>query len=586
MATVVSVNVGVPHDVEWQGKTVRTAIWKRPVTGRVLAGRLNLAGDAQADLSGHGGEQRAIMVYQLDSYRYWEKHLGRSDFVPGMFGENLTVDGLADTEVCIGDRYRIGSGIFEVSQPRVTCYRVGLRLNHPEMPALLVSHRRPGFYLRVIQEGDIGAGDPIEKIADGPEHMTVAEIDALLYSAEHPVEALRRASRIPALSPGWQGSMKALLEAAETAGGTGNAGLSPLPSSAVAWRGFRPLKVVAATRESEDVRSFELAAADGSRLPDALPGQYIIVRLRPSADRPPVFRNYSLCGPPHSGTYLIGVKNEGGAGSAFLHRHVKVGSLLDVSAPRGSFTLAPGTTPVVLLSAGVGVTPLLGMLHAAASDNASARDVWWIHSARDGVHHSFAGEASRLIASLHHGHLCTIYSRPSAADRLGRDYDLRGHLTRPLLQQLAVPRDADFYLCGPARYLADVLAALRAWGVEAPRVHTEVFGPAAPRTPGVVGAETRTSHAPAGTRDTGLLVTFTRSGLGVHWDARFNSLLEFAEACTIPVRWSCRTGVCHNCESGLIAGRLRYSPEPLDPPPEGVALICCSTPMSDVALDL
>jgi MOSC domain-containing protein YiiM len=291
MATVVSVNVGVPHDVEWQGKTVRTAIWKRPVTGRVLAGRLNLAGDAQADLSGHGGEQRAIMVYQLDSYRYWEKHLARSDFVPGMFGENLTVDGLADTD---GDRFRIGSGIFEVSQPRVTCYRVGLRLNHPEMPALLVSHRRPGFYLRVIQEGDIGAGDAIEKIADGPEHMTVAEIDALLYSAEHPVEALRRASRIPALSPGWQGSMKALLEAAETARGTGNAGLSPLPSSAVAWRGFRPLKVVAAAH---------LVAADSGKCPSCRSAD--MPRSQPStstkaARRSPCARRGKRCSAPPS----------------------------------------------------------------------------------------------------------------------------------------------------------------------------------------------------------------------------------------------------------------------------------------------
>ena len=141
MNVVVSVNVGLPRDVEWRGKTVRTAIWKQPVAGRVFAGRLNLAGDGQAYLAGHGGEQRALMVYQLDSYRYWANHLGRSDFVHGIFGENLTVEGLADSEVCIGDRYRIGGAIFEVSQPRVTCYRLGLRLNYPEMPALVVSHR-------------------------------------------------------------------------------------------------------------------------------------------------------------------------------------------------------------------------------------------------------------------------------------------------------------------------------------------------------------------------------------------------------------------------------------------------------------
>jgi hypothetical protein len=192
--------------------------------------------------------------------------------VAGNFGENLTVEGLADNEVCIGDRFRIGSAVVEVSQPRDTCYRVGIRLNRPEIAALLVAHHRPGFYFRVIQEGEIGAGDRVEKLSDGPERMTVAEIDALLYSAEHPVEALRRAVRIPALSLDWQGSMQALLTAAEAGGTTGNAGLGLGASAPLAWRGFRPVVVVASREESADVRSFEFAAEDGSPLPPALPG--------------------------------------------------------------------------------------------------------------------------------------------------------------------------------------------------------------------------------------------------------------------------------------------------------------------------
>src|SRR5882672_5763478 len=438
MNAIVSVNVGLPRDVKWRGRSVRTAIWKEPVSGRVLATRLNLIGDGQADLSGHGGEQRAIMVYQTASYRHWAHYLRRPDLVDGNFGENFTVEGLADDEVCIGDRFRIGSAIFEVSQPRVTCYKVGLRLNHPEMPALLVSHRRPGFYFRVIQEGEVGAGDRIEKIADGPEQMTVAEIDALLYSAHHPVEALRRVIRIPALSPGWQGSMRALLDAAEKGKDAGNAGLTPTPAVPLAWRGFRPLKVVASREESVDVRSFELAAVDGSRLPVPLPGQHIVVRLRPNSDSPPLARNYSLCGATTAGTYAIAVKDEGGPASGFLHRHVQAGDVLEVSAPRGSFTLAPGTEPVVLLSAGIGVTPLLGMLHAAASDDRSSREVWWFHSARDSAHHPFAGQVRTLMKTLKQGHLCNIYSRPGAGDRPGTDYDVQGHVTAALLQQMGV----------------------------------------------------------------------------------------------------------------------------------------------------
>ena len=310
MGVIVSVNVGLPQDVAWHGRTVRTAVWKTPVAGRIFARRLNLDGDGQGDLRGHGGEQRALLVYQLDSYRYWASYLGRSDLVAGNFGENLTVEGLADNEVCIGDRFRIGGAIVEVSQPRDTCYRVGIRLNHPEIAALLVAHRRPGFYFRVIQEGEIGAGDRVEKLSDGPERMTVAEIDSLLYSAEHPLEALRRALRIPALSVDWQGSMQALLAAAEAGGTTGNAGLGLGASAPLAWRGFRPVVVVASREESADVRSFEFAAEDGSPLPSALPGQHIMVRMRPNPDAPAVTRNYSLCGPSGSPNYRIAVKNE------------------------------------------------------------------------------------------------------------------------------------------------------------------------------------------------------------------------------------------------------------------------------------
>ena len=279
---VVAVNVGLPRDVAWQGRTVRTAVWKAPVTGRIVARRLNLDGDGQGDLRSHGGPNRAILVYQMESYRYWARQLGRPDLVAGNFGENLTVEGLADDEVCIGDRFRIGGAVVEVSQPRDTCYRVGIRLQQPEMAALLVAHRRPGFYLRVIEEGEIGAGDRIAKLADGAGRMTVAEIDALLYSAEHPLEALRRAVRIPALSVDWQGSMQALLAAAEAGRTTGNAGLGPGASVPLAWPGFRPVEVVAARAESADVRSFALAVEDGSPLPPALPGQHIMVRVRPS----------------------------------------------------------------------------------------------------------------------------------------------------------------------------------------------------------------------------------------------------------------------------------------------------------------
>jgi MOSC domain-containing protein YiiM len=211
MAQLLSVNVGLPREIEWKGKTVRTAVWKDAVRGRRKVGRLNIDGDGQGDLQGHGGEHRAVLVYQIDSYRYWERELGRKDLVFGQFGENFTVDGVPDDEVCIGDRYRIGSALFEVTQPRVTCYRVGIRMDEPRMAALLVERHRPGFYLRVVEVGEVAAGDEIVKVSNGPERMSIAEADALLYLPGHSHAQLERALRIPAFPAGWRSSFQALL---------------------------------------------------------------------------------------------------------------------------------------------------------------------------------------------------------------------------------------------------------------------------------------------------------------------------------------------------------------------------------------
>src|SRR6476620_1912078 len=283
MAQLLSVNVGRPRDIEWQGRTVHTGIWKDPVRGRCRVGRLSLDGGGQGDIAGHGGEQRAVFVYQIESYRYWQEQLHRTDFVHGQFGENFTIEGLADADVCIGDRYEIGSALFEVTQPRVTCYRVGIRMNEPRMPALLTSSGRPGFYFRVLREGEVGAGDEIVKVGEAKERMTVAEINALLYSPNHPRERLERSMRIGALSPGWRASFEALLQSQSTATESGNAGLVPAAAAHPAAPGFRPLTVTATDQECADVLSLTLQSPDGQPLPTALPGQYIVLRLQPGA---------------------------------------------------------------------------------------------------------------------------------------------------------------------------------------------------------------------------------------------------------------------------------------------------------------
>lgn len=585
-ARLLSVNVGMPRDIEWRGMTVRTGIWKASVPGRCFVRRLNLDGDGQGDLAGHGGEQRAVFVYQADSYRYWQAQLGRDDLVHGQFGENLTIEGLPDDDVCIGDRYRIGTALFEVTQPRTTCYRVGIRLSEPRMAALLTSSGRPGFYCRVLEEGAIGAGDDIVLVAKGPERMTVTVVNGLLYTKDHPHDLLVRALRIPALSPGWRASFEALVERrADHPGSTGAAGLGPVATGPAARPGLRPLNVVSKQSECADVVSFVLQPTDATPLTLPGPGQFVVVRLAPQAGGT-LYRSYSLSGPPSDREYRISVRLEPrGVAGAWLGGGLRPGQTLDVSDPRGAFVLQEAEGPVVLVSAGIGATPVLAMLHALSAAR-SAREVWWLHGARDGHLHAFAAETRGLLDALVRARSHIWYSAPSADDRSGRDFDSTGRMDAKAFDRLGVPVDGDFYLCGPPAFLAGLYTGLSGRGVATDRIHSENFGGGPALMPGVVGHSSKAPHPPDGVPGTGPLVSFARSGIATRWRTDSSSLLELAEACDVPVRWSCRSGVCHNCESALVAGSVDYAPEPLQPPAQGNVLICCARPTGDIVLDL
>ena len=576
---LLSLNVGGPRDVQWQGNTVRTAIFKAPVTGPRTVRRINIDGDDQADRNAHGGEHRAVFVYQIDSYHHWQRELGRDDFSYGQFGENFTVEGMSDEDVCIGDRYRIGGAIFEVTQPRVTCFRVGIRLEDPRMPSLLVAHHRPGFYFRVLQEGEVQAGDEIVRLGVGPEQLSVADIDALLYLPHKSRRKLQQALRIPALSDGWKDSFQALLE---------HDGKATAPEQ-VAWPGFAPLTVVEIRRESDAIVSFTLAPADGSKPAAGVrAGQYLTFRLCPDGpDAPAVVRSYSLSAVVSDEGYRISVKREPhGVGSGFLQQRVHVGDTLETAAPRGEFTLRDERRPIALISAGVGATPVLAMLQAlvAAHDD---REVWWLHGAHDRASHAFGGEVDDLLARLAHAHRVVAYSRPGPGEAPGTDFDAVGRISIETITQAGIPPDADYYICGPTEFMSSLSAALVAGGVAPERVAMEVFGavPAVARAPGMEG-DRPPPHAPTGAPGSGPAVTFSRSGLTVPWDTGCGSLLELAEACDVPVSFSCRTGVCHYCESGLLTGHVDYVIEPLEAPDAEHLLMCCCKPTTAVTLEL
>ena len=474
MAKLVSVNVGLPKDVEWRGQRVFTGIWKHAVAGVQTVRRLNIVGDGQGDLAGHGGEHRAIFVYQTSAYDFWAKTLNRTDFTMGQFGENFTVQGLPDDDVRIGDRFRIGSAVVEVTQPRVTCYRVGIRMNDAQMPARLVAAGRPGFYLRVLEEGDVQAGDAIELIYRNSDSPTVADVDALLYRPHADRNIVRRALQIPALSPGWRASLQAILD--QPVNATGNPGLATTDLSPQARPGFRIARIAELTRVTDEVMSVSLEAADGGELDPAQPGQFIVLKVDVSPASPPIMRSYSLAAPANTHRYELGVKCErNGSMGGYLSERARVGDPVEISAPRGSFVLRSSDRPVVLISAGIGITPVLAMLKALAAAR-SPRSVWWIYGARNGAEHPYAKDVRTLLSELPNARSHFRYSRPNDNDRQGRDFDSVGHIDAALVTQLGITNDSELYLCGPAAFLTDMKAGLAAAAFSTERTYSEIFG--------------------------------------------------------------------------------------------------------------
>jgi ferredoxin-NADP reductase len=342
--------------------------------------------------------------------------------------------------------------------------------------------------------------------------------------------------------------------------------------------------------ESSVITSVYLAAEDGSALPPALAGQYLTLRV-PEAGDPPPIRSYSLSSAPGSDVYRISVKREGLV-SSYVHTKLQVGASVQAAAPRGEFVLVPGAEPVLLISAGVGITPVLAMLHKLAAER-SEREVWWLHTARDAEQQAFAQEAHQLLSALPSAHELVFHTAlaDSAADEASGTSPLPvryGRLSADVLAGFDLPRNASAYICGPERFMADMTTALVGLGLDQGSVHTELFGARAPINPGVTDVARVPPHPPEGEPPgNGPLVTFARSGLSVPWNAdTAPSLLEFAEACDVPTRWACRAGVCHTCVTALIAGEVAYRPEPLELPASGQLLVCCARPTSDLVLDL
>ena len=215
MMKLLSVNVSLPKEVPYKGKAIRTGIFKEAVQDRVKLRSLNLDGDGQADLVGHGGIHKAVHVYSIENYDHWKRELGRDDFSYGQFGENFTVEGMLEDKVHVGDVFRVGTALVEVTQPRVPCSKLAMKMGMPEFLKVFMPSERVGFYFLVLEEGEVGAGDALERVKVGPEQMTVREMFHLLYFAKQKLEGARKALRIPAMSPGWRGAFEQIVGKAQ-----------------------------------------------------------------------------------------------------------------------------------------------------------------------------------------------------------------------------------------------------------------------------------------------------------------------------------------------------------------------------------
>jgi MOSC domain-containing protein YiiM len=209
---LISINVGLPREVVWKGKTVTTGIFKEPVQSRVMMRRLNLDGDQQADLSVHGGPSKAVYVYPAEHYDYWRKELPEMTLPWGMFGENFTTEGLIEDYINIGDRFRIGSAEVMVTEPRIPCYKLGIKFGRDDIIKRFLASRRTGFYFAVLKEGEVGAGDTMELISRDENNITVADITRLYAFDKTNLELLHRAVQIPALPESWRGYFQHQME--------------------------------------------------------------------------------------------------------------------------------------------------------------------------------------------------------------------------------------------------------------------------------------------------------------------------------------------------------------------------------------
>ena len=565
MPRLLSVNVSLPKTIDYQGKEVTTGIFKEPVSGPVRVCTLNLEGDGQADLNAHGGAFKAVYVYSYNNYSYWADRLQR-DFSPGQFGENFTVEGLSDQTVCVGDQFSVGSALFEVTQPRVPCYKLAIKMDHEGFYNEIIQSGRLGFYLRVLKEGTVEANTPITLVTKGRHRITIDELNRLMYFDKENGQRMEEALTLEALSPGWKSTFQQRLK-------------QPRQNLSE----YYPLTVVDKIPESDTITSFYLASEKGKALVSFRPGQHLPVKLDIPGQYQTIYRTYTLSDAPGTDYYRLTIKRERapknaphlypGVSSNYFHDQVAVGHTIMARPPAGNFYLRTDSDrPVVLLSAGVGVTPMISIVNALIRRN-STRTIWFFHGTRNKREHALGRHIRQLAQQYSYLHPHIRYSQPDSEDQLGADYEAPGRITVDTVKRVLPNRTGDFYLCGPGAFMDHLREGLAAWGVPAEHIYYESFGSAS------TGQKVKKTQHP-------YQVQFSQSQVNTRWTSDCDSLLELAESEGLAPPFSCRSGICQTCISRLVQGEVTYLTEPTDMPPAGQVLLCCSQPATDVIISV
>lgn len=339
---------------------------------------------------------------------------------------------------------------------------------------------------------------------------------------------------------------------------------------------YRDYEVFKVEPESDTISSFYLRRLDGKSLPTYEPGQFLPIRLTIPGQSEPTIRVYTLSDAPNGAYYRLSIKREGLA-SSFFHDQVGVGSQIEALSPRGKFKLnASSDRPVVLVSAGIGITPMMAIANFLIEEGIRTRtyrSTYFIHGARNGKVHAFGQHIRHLTETYPSVKAHIRYSQPDADDQLGIEYDSNGHVDMDLLKQVLPFDDFDFYLCGPQSFMQSLYNGLIALGVRAERIHYESFGPA------TVFEHATASPTPSSSRSS-VTVRFAKSALETEWTSDKGTLLELAEANGLNPAFSCRAGLCGVCATQIQCGIVDYVEEPTAHYADGEILICCSTPRS------